>query len=427
MSSRELPHRHRVVVTGMGIVCSVAADVDSFAAALREGFSGIQPSPRGTDGPPYGAVIRGFTLAGALANRTLPEQLLQAAERKARRSPFALQVATASALEAWERARLHQAPIAPERLGLIAGGNNLTCHYIDSQRASFEKSPQYLSARFALLSQDTDHVGTLSEILGITGEGFTVGGASASGNIAIINGSRLVECGAVDACLITGALADLSPMEAQAFLNLGAMACPASSDGSRLPGSPFDRARRGFVPGQGCASLILESASSAAMRGGAVLAEVAGHAISLDANRLADPSEQGEARTMGSAIRSAGLEPPQVAYVNTHGSGSVLGDEIEVHALRKVFGGSFGVPWLNSTKSLTGHCLAAAGVVEAAATIIQMQQGFVHPNAGLKEPLDYEGRFVGAQSEDTAIPFALSNSFGFGGINTSILLGAVQN
>ena len=85
------------------------------------------------------------------------------------------------------------------------------------------------------------------------------------------------------------------------------------------------------------------------------------------------------------------------------------------------------MPWLNSTKSLTGHCLAAAGVVEAAATIIQMQQGFVHPNAGLKEPLDYEGRFVGAQSEDTAIPFALSNSFGFGGINTSILLGAVQS
>ena len=125
---------------------------------------------------------------------------------------------------------------------------------------------------------------------------------------------------------------------------------------------------------------------------------------------------------MANAIQEAGLEPHEIAYVNAHGSGSSFGDEAEVNALRRVFGNAFGVPWVNSTKSLTGHCLTAAGVLEAAATVIQMQENFVHPNVWMKQPIDLECRFVGAEAEKATIPFALSNSFGFGGINTSIVL-----
>lgn len=413
----------RAVVTGMGVACSVATDVDSFAATLREGRSGIEQTPWGEEGPPFGAVIRGFTLADALAGRrALPEQLLRAAERAARRSPFPVQVAVAAALEAWERARLHERPVPGERLGLVVAGSNLTGRYAESLRATFERDPAYLPGRFAIHFLDTDHVGTLSEILGLKGEGFTVGGASASGNIGIINGSRLVESGAVDACLVVGALTDLSAMEMQAFLNIGAMAGRPPGEGAQTAGPPFDVSSRGFVPGQCGACLVLESGSSASRRSVTSLAEVGAYALRLDANRLADPSEEGEAAVMAGAIRQAGLEPHQVAYVNTHGSGSRLGDETEVAALRRVFGSSFGVPWVNATKSLTGHCLAAAGVLEAAATVIQMQGDFVHPNTGLKQPIDSECRFVGARAERATIPFALSNSFGFGGINTSILL-----
>jgi malonyl-ACP decarboxylase len=125
---------------------------------------------------------------------------------------------------------------------------------------------------------------------------------------------------------------------------------------------------------------------------------------------------------MANVIQQANLEPHQIAYVNTHGSGSRLGDETEIIALRRAFGNSFGAPWVNATKSLTGHCLTAAGVLEAVATIIQMQENFVHANVGLKQPIDDECRFVDANATTATIPFALSNSFGFGGINTSILL-----
>jgi malonyl-ACP decarboxylase len=410
------------VVTGIGVTCSISADVDSFAAALRQGRAGIEPNPWGEEGPPFGALIRGFALQASLARRrTLAEELLQAAEQIVRRSSFPIQVATTTALEAWETARLHEAPIPGERLGLIVAGNNLTGNYADTFRASFEQNPRYLPGRFALQFLDTDHIGTLSEVLGIRGDGFTAGGASASGNIGIINGSRLVESGAVDACLVVGALAELSTMEMQGFLNIGAIACRIG-DGPQETGPPFDSSSRGFVPGQGCACLVLESNSSASRRGVTPLARVGAYAVRLDANRLANPSEQGEASVMANAIQEAGLEPHQVAYVNTHGSGSSLGDETEVNALRRVFGNAFGVPWVNSTKSLTGHCLTSAGVLEAAATVIQMQENFVHPNVGMKQPIDLECRFVGAQAEKATIPFALSNSFGFGGINTSILL-----
>jgi malonyl-ACP decarboxylase len=406
----------------MGVLCSIAADVDSFATALREGCSGIAADPWGEDGPPFGALIRGFELENALAGRHLPASLLQRALRAARRAPFAIQVATATALEAWERARMHEAAPPPERIGIVVAGNNLTSNYADTQRAAFERNRAYLAGRFALHFQDTDHVGTLSEILGIRGEGFTVGGASASGNLGIIQGSRLIEWGEVGACVVIGAMTDLSAMEMQAFLNIGAMAARLPDQNGRTAGPPFDRKRRGFVPGQGCACLILESHTSAEQRGVEPLAEISGHAAKLDGNRLADPSESGEVEVIARAIARAGLEPRDIAYVNTHGSGSTLGDETELASLRHVFGDSYGVPWVNATKSLTGHCLSAAGVLEAAATIAQMQEQLIHPNVGLEDPIDAECRFAGARATRAAIPFALSNSFGFGGINTSIVL-----
>jgi len=412
-----------VVVTGMGVVCSIGLNAHSFAAALRQGCSGIAADPWGEEGPPFGATIRGFTLAGALAGRrALPEALLKTAERAVRRAPFSLQVAAATALEAWERAGLHEVPIEGERLAVVVAGSNFTGRYAESQRASFARNPAYLTGRFALRVQDSDHVGTISEILGIRGEGFTIGGASASGNLAIIQASRLIELDAVDACLVVGALADLSTMEMQAFVNLGAMVCRLPDDAPRSAGPPFDGTRRGFVLGQACASLVLESGASAARRGARALAALAAYAVQLDANRLADPSEEGEAAVMARAIARAGLEPHQIAYVNAHGSGSTLGDATELAALRRVLGRSFAAPWVNSTKSLTGHCLGAAGVLEAAATVTQIQEEFVHPNPGLEEPIDLACRFVGAHATSAAIPFALSNSFGFGGINTSILL-----
>jgi malonyl-ACP decarboxylase len=410
-------------VTGMGIVCSVGHDVESVATALRLGACGIRADPWGPDGPPFAATLQGFSLADALSGRRgLPAELLEAAERSVRRAPLPLQAATATALEAWEHAGLHHARLSPERVAVVVAGNNLTGGYAEAQRPSFARCPSHLSGRFALHMLDTDHVGTISEVLGIRGEGFTVGGASASGNLALIQASRLLELDEVDACLVVGALADLSRMELQGMLNLGAMACRGPHDAPAQPGAAFDHAHRGFVVGQASASVILESSVSARRRGAPMLAELAGYGTSLDGNRLAAPSEVGESAAISRALDRAGLAPHQVSYVNTHGSASPLGDATELAALRAALGDSFGKPWINATKALTGHCLGAAGVVEAVATVMQIQGEHVHPNPFLHQPIDREGRFVGKLATPATVRFALSNSFGFGGINTSIVL-----
>ena len=167
--------------------------------------------------------------------------------------------------------------------------------------------------------------------------------------------------------------------------------------------------------------MVVESVESARRRGATVLAD-RGYDLKLDGNSLADPREEGEAKVMRNAIRQAGIEPKDISYVNAHATATPAGDEAELHALRRVLGTSFSVPWVNSTKGLTGHCLCAAGVVEAVATIVQMRHGFVHPNVNLKRPIDDDCRFVGVRAESAEIGHALSNSFGFGGFNTSIVL-----
>lgn len=403
-------------ITGLGVVCSLGNDVDSFATRLRAGESGVVELPPDGGVPRYGARISGFTLADSVAAHTgLSDDLRRTALRLAGRSPRPIQVAAAAALQAWESARLHERPIPSDRLALVVAGHNLTSRYSHELEDKFRANPAYLPPRFAVQMLDTDHVGTLSHIFGITGEGFTVGGASASGNIGIIAGSRLLECGAADACLVVGALAEPSPIELRAFVNLGAMA-------SHAAGAPFDESHAGFIAGEGTACVVLESSASARARDVPVLAVLAGYEQRLDANSLANPSEDSEVAAMTNAIRRAGVAPDCVGYVNAHGTGSPVGDLTEVLALRRVFGSDGGSPWVNSTKSLVGHCLAAAGVIEAVATIIQMTGGFVHANPGLRRPMEPGCRFVGERSERARVEFALSNGFGFGGFNACVLL-----
>ncbi|MFE7323788.1 beta-ketoacyl synthase N-terminal-like domain-containing protein [Streptomyces sp. NPDC057565] len=419
------PASLRTWVTGLGVLCAAGRDPAGFTGALRAGHSGITRRETGASDeagwPDRSAVIDGFALADALAGcEGLPATLLDSARRSVARSPYNIQVATVAALQGWLSAALDESPAPPARTGVVVAGSNLNGGYAWRQRQRFERDPAYLPPTFALHYQDTDHVGTLSQLLGIRGEGFTVGGASASGNVAIIQGARLIECGALDVCLVVGALTELSPMELRSYCNLRAAAAgDAATTGF---GAPFDTGHRGFVPGEGCAVLVLESEASARRRGAPPFAELSGYAQRLDANRLADPSADGEADAMEAAIERAGLSPADIDYVNAHGTGAPLGDAAELQALRAVFG-SRG-PWVNATKALTGHCLSAAGVVEAVATVIQLRDSFVHPTVGLTSPVDASHRFVGPTAKGVPLRHALSNSFGFGGISTSVVFGA---
>ena len=222
-------------------------------------------------------------------------------------------------------------------------------------------------------------------------------------------------------------MADLSPMELQGFFNLGAMGGKKYKDLPTKACRPFDRDHEGFIWGQASACIVLESVRSMAARGARGLAELIGGSVVLDGNRLADPDVDGEVRAMKTALKSAELNASDVNYLNAHGTSSPLGDQTEVKAIRRVFDTCLKDLPINATKGLTGHCLYSAGVIEAIATTIQIRGAFLHPNKNLYHPIDEHCRFCGATSEPTAIQVAMSNAFGFGGINTSILIKTMED
>jgi malonyl-ACP decarboxylase len=414
------------MITGMGVISAIGQNIPEYGQSLRAGRCGIgtlksvgEPAISVT----MGAEIGNFSLETRLQQYAfLPEALIQNAQQYAGRSPYAIQTSVVSALEAWENAQLNENPISPERLGIVIAGNNLSQHYQYDNYPKFQQTPEYLSPRYPLHFMDTDQVGTLSELFQIQGEGFTVGGASASGNVAIIKGYQLIQLGIVDACLVVGALADLSPMELQGFYNLGAMGGKRFVDEPEKACRPFDKDHEGFIYGQASGCMILESKESAARRGVQGVAEILGGAMILDGNRLTNPSEAGEIMVMELALTQAQIKANELDYLNAHGTSSPLGDETEIKAIRQVFQDHLSRLWINSTKGLTGHCLYSAGVVEAIASIIQMQEGFVHPNINLDNPIDRACLFSGSVSAPEKIEIAMSNSFGFGGINSSIIL-----
>ncbi|SNY24462.1 beta-ketoacyl synthase N-terminal-like domain-containing protein [Paractinoplanes atraurantiacus] len=402
-----------VVVTGLGIVSPVGVGVPAFAAALRAGATGFRAVPDEAGGTRFAAPLTGFDLAAALAAAT--PGVRREALRAARRSPLPVQAGVAAAVEAWQHAGLAGGAVPADRVGLIVGGHNLTGGYAFEHHPVYLRQPVYLPARYALQVQDTDHVATISQALGVTGEGHTVGASSASGNLALIQAARLIAAGAVDACLAVGALARPAPPERAALANLGVLAPPAEP-----ACHPFDRRRAGLVPGEAAACLVLEPAGAARRRGATPLAELAGVATGLDATSLSTPSPAGEERVMRQALARAGVAPSAVDYVNAHGTATPAGDDAELAALAAVFGPAR--PWINSTKGLVGHCLSAAGAVEAIATVVQLRAGFVHANPGLRRPAAPGHRLVGATAVPAPIEVALSTSFGFGGFNTAVVL-----
>ncbi|PPK70807.1 malonyl-ACP decarboxylase [Methylobacter tundripaludum] len=415
-----------VQITGMGIVSAIGHNIAEFTRSLADGKSGVRRIARSTTPPlavAIGAEIDGFNFEQMLGQFSdMPESLTQSVQHVTRRAPFTIQTSVISALQAWRQARLDDKPIEPERIGLVIAGHNTTQNYQYSLCSDFQRNPEYLSPRYALQFMDSNQIGVLSEIFNIRGEGFVTGGASASGNVGVIHGARLIQAGLVDACLVVGVVADLSPMEIQGFCTIGAMGGKQFHDQPEKACRPFDALHEGFIYGQASACLVLESGDSANARKAPGLANILGGAINLHATASAQPDIDGETKAMNAALQQSGLAACEIDYLNTHGSSSPLGDKVEIQAIEQVFGDHFPRVRLNATKGLTGHCLYSAGVVEIIATVVQMQQGFIHPNINLENPINATANFCGATAVSQPIHSAMSNSFGFGGINTSIVL-----
>jgi malonyl-ACP decarboxylase len=414
----------KVAITGMGIISPLGFGLKPFELALYQGNSAVTQTaahfPKESEIAPVAAFLEHKHFIKEIDKLEIDSALRTRFINLAARAPLTVQGSLLCALQAQLQANI---PIETqsERVGIIVGGTNTTQRLSYENHLIFQHEPSHVLPRYGINFLDSSHIGYVSELLGIKGEAHVVGAASASGNMAIIQAMRLLEGHYVDYCFVLGVLADLSVVELQAFHQLGALGGASFINEPQKASRPFDEKHEGFIPAQACACLILERQNTAHERNVPILGYLLGTGISLDANHSSDPSVDGEVAAMKKALLSAQLNPNEIDYINTHGTSSKLGDEIEALAIEKLFG-TTSRNFINSTKSITGHCLWSAGMVEAIATIIQLNQGFLHGNINLDIPINPNIGLIGKKAIEGNFTTALSNSFAFGGINTSIIL-----
>ncbi len=425
----------RIVVTGIGITASIGQGRRAFVDALLAGEHRFSMMRRPGRQRPSAADDTAAPFMGAeIAELRMPDAIPMA---KLRNASWSAQVALATLHEAWEDAGLDD--VDPGRIGLIIGGSNFQQRELALSQLKYQDRIEFLRPTHAMTFMDTDLCGLCSEVFGIRGLAITVGGASASGQLAAIQAAEAVRSGQVDVCIALGALMDLSFFECQAFRSLGAMGSDRFAGQPGLACRPFDRDHDGFIFGEACGAIVVRRADDAtggkaqdAMRDAKLdatqnavnharppYAELKGWAMAWDANRNPNPSLEGETTVIQRALAMAGLAADAIDYVNPHGTASVVGDETELAALRAC---GLDHAYINATKSLVGHGLSAAGMVELIAIMLQMQAGRLHPSRNLDNPIDAGFRWVGATAVDHAVQRALNMSMGFGGINTAVCL-----
>ena len=407
-----------LVITGIGVSSAIGQGQAAFTAALLQGASafGVLKRPGrqwpladaaglGDAKPFIGAEISALQMPDALPRKAL------------RTASWSSQVAAATLHEAWHDAGLSQ--VSPERIGLVVGGSNFQQRELAQLHAAYRGQPFFLKPSYGHVFMDTDLCGLCTELFGIRGFAYTLGAASASGQMAVLQAMDAVRCGRVDVCIAVGALMDLSCWELQAFRSMGAMGSERFADQPEQACRPFDAQRDGFIYGESCGVVVVERADRINRSGVSVYAQCGGSAMAVDANRNPNPSLEGEMTVIQGALRSAGLAADQIDYVNPHGTASLVGDEIELAALRRC---GLGGAYLNATKSVTGHGLSAAGIVEIIATLVQMKTGRLHPTCNLQVPIDDTLNWVKNEALDCKVRHALTMSIGFGGINSALCL-----
>jgi malonyl-ACP decarboxylase len=402
-----------IVVSGVGVTSAIGQGQDAFARALldaRHRFGVLRRPGRQLPGADQGQPFIGAEIDGL----TMPEPIAPGLLRTA---SWPAQVALATLHEAWHDAALDR--VAPERVGLIVGGSNVQQRDLVLAHDAYRGREDFLRPTYGLSYMDSDLCGLCTQQFGIRGLAFTVGGASASGQVAVIEAIHAVASGRVDVCIALGALMDLSYWECQGLRALGAMGSDRHADSPASACRPFDRDRDGFIFGEACGAIVVEQRDTALRRERAPYARLAGWAMRLDANRNPNPSADGEIAAIQGALAGAGVTPRDIDYVNPHGTGAPLGDTTELDALRRC---GLQHARINATKSIVGHGLSAAGAVELIAVMLQMKAGRLHPTRNLDTPIDPGFRWVGPEAVPHRIDNAINLSMGFGGVNTAICL-----
>ncbi|MBI3873397.1 MAG: beta-ketoacyl-ACP synthase II [candidate division Zixibacteria bacterium] len=409
--------RHRVVITGMGAITPIGNSVDVYWDGLLAGRSGA-------------ALITAFDTSQyptRIAGEVKGFDPLSAADKKeARRLDRAELFALAASSEAVTGARLDFDRLNRDRCGVVIGSGIGGIDTFERQhQALLNQGPGRVSPFLIPMMIIDMCAGIVSLRHGLRGPNYATVSACASSAHAVADAARLIERGDADLMITGGAEATITPVALAGFCSARAMS--TRNDEPERASRPFDADRDGFVMGEGAGILVLESLEHARKRGATILAEILGTGMSADAYHITAPAPQGEgaARAMKSALADAEIKPDAVDYINTHGTSTDLGDVCETEAIRSVFGAHADRLVTNSTKSMIGHLLGAAGGVELIACVKSIRSGKIHPTTNLDKPdpkcdLNYAANHV----VERPVRVALSNSFGFGGHNVCLAVGA---
>lgn len=406
--------KRRVVVTGLGAVTPVGNTVPEFWNSIRKGKVGISEITK------FDTSEYKVKLAAEVKDFNPKERMDAKAAR--RMEPFA-QYAVAAALEAYEDAGLDIKKEDPFRAGVIVGSGIGSLKEVERENERINtKGPNKVNPLMVPLMISNMAAGNISIQLGFKGKCTNVVTACASGSHCIGDAFRAIQYGDADIMLAGGAESCICPTGVAGFTALTAL----SVSGDPLRASiPFDKDRNGFVLGEGAGVALLEELEHARNRGAKIYGELMGYGATADAYHITSPAEDGEgaAKAMTLAIEEGGISPSQVDYINAHGTGTHYNDLFETRAIKVALGEAAKKVVVNSTKSMTGHLLGAAGGIEFVVCAKSIQDGFIHQTVGTKETdpecdLNYA---VGAPVEKK-LRYVLTNSLGFGGHNAVLLL-----
>lgn len=405
--------KKRVVITGLGVITSLGKDPGTLWNNLMAGKSGVSHI-EAFDVSEYPTKI------AASVKDFEPEQYMD--KKEARRMDRFVQFAVAASTLALQDAELNiQQDTDPERVGVYVGsGIGGLGTWEEQHTILLERGPKRVSPFFIPMMIANMASGQISIQTGAKGPNSTAVTACATGTHSIGDSFKLIQHGEADVMICGGAEATIRPIGMAGFCSMRAMS--TRNDEPEKASRPFDLERDGFVMAEGSGILILESLEHAQKRGAKIYAEVIGYGMSGDAHHMTDPDPDGAARCMIRAIKDAGIELEQVDYINAHGTSTPAGDKSETQAIKKTFGDHGYKLAVSSTKSMTGHLLGAAGGVEAVVCALTIVKGFIPPTINLEHPdPDCDLDYVPNEPRKAEVNVAMSNSFGFGGHNASLI------
>jgi 3-oxoacyl-[acyl-carrier-protein] synthase I len=401
---------NRVVITGMGIYSCIGKNLEEVRDSLYKGRSGIILDP----------VRKAYGYRSGLTGFVDKPELKGMLDRRARiMLPEQGEYAYLATVEALEHAGIDADYIAANEIGILYGNDSSGKAVIEADNIIREKKDTMLVGSGAVFQTMNSTVTmNLATIFKLRGVNFTISAACASGSHSIGLGYHFIKTGLQD-CIVCGGAQEINHLSMGTFDALSAFSV-RESDPARAS-RPFDRDRDGLIPSGGAATVVLESLESAQKRGATILGEVIGYGFSSNGGHISNPTVDGPVRSLNMAMRDAGISAAEVDYINAHATSTPAGDASEAKAIHEVFGAS--KPLVSSTKSMTGHECWMAGASEIVYSMLMMQHSFVAPNINFENPDEDSAKLNIAKSTvDKDIVVFLSNSFGFGGTNSSLVI-----